>query len=116
MTDRPVLEAVGEVPTRWRKKPVVVEAVQFFGGTAHPEVKIIWRHAISGALLGPSVSFEVPTVAVYGIETLEGWHQVTLGDWIIKGVKGEFYPCKPDIFAMTYEPAPTPIVNAGEER
>jgi len=37
------------------------------------------------------------------IHTLEGWHLVSPYDWIIKGVKGEFYPCKPDIFAMTYE-------------
>jgi hypothetical protein len=39
------------------------------------------------------------------VKTLEGGHIVTPGDWIIKGVKGEFYPCKPDIFAATYEPA-----------
>jgi hypothetical protein len=38
------------------------------------------------------------------IATLEGWHGVTPGDYIITGVKGEHYPCKPDIFAMTYEP------------
>ena len=39
------------------------------------------------------------------IATLEGLHWVNLGDWIIKGVQGEFYPCKPDIFEATYEPA-----------
>ena len=39
------------------------------------------------------------------IRTLEGEMTATQGDWIIKGVKGEFYPCKPDIFAATYEPA-----------
>lgn len=39
------------------------------------------------------------------IDTLEGGHNVCPGDWIIKGVKGEFYPCKPDIFELTYEPA-----------
>lgn len=39
------------------------------------------------------------------VNTLEGGHIVCPGDWIIKGVKGEFYPCKPDIFEMTYEPA-----------
>ena len=38
------------------------------------------------------------------IQTLEGGHLATIGDWIIKGVKGEFYPCKPDIFEMTYAP------------
>jgi hypothetical protein len=39
------------------------------------------------------------------IPTLEGTMLATVGDWIIRGVKGEFYPCKPDIFALTYEPA-----------
>lgn len=39
-------------------------------------------------------------------ETLEGTMRVSLGDWIIRGVQGEFYPCKPDIFEATYEPAP----------
>lgn len=39
------------------------------------------------------------------IATLEGIHTASAGDWIIKGIKGEFYPCKPDIFAATYEPA-----------
>lgn len=38
------------------------------------------------------------------IKTLEGDHHATIGDWIIQGVKGEFYPCKPDIFEMTYQP------------
>ena len=42
------------------------------------------------------------------ISTLEGAHWVSPGDWIIKGVKGEFYPCKPDIFAATYEAEPVP--------
>ena len=37
------------------------------------------------------------------IKTLEGWMRVTAGDYIIKGVRGEFYPCKPDIFELTYE-------------
>jgi hypothetical protein len=41
---------------------------------------------------------------VFVIPTLEGNHQANIGDWIIKGVKGEFYPCKPDIFELTYEP------------
>jgi hypothetical protein len=42
---------------------------------------------------------------MWSIATLEGQHIVSVGDFIIKGVKGEFYPCKPDIFEMTYEPA-----------
>lgn len=44
-------------------------------------------------------------MANMNIPTLEGDHIANIGDWIIKGVKGEFYPCKPDIFAATYDPA-----------
>jgi len=72
---------------KYRKKPVVVEAVQWFKHGDHPEVL---RTAYS-----PSEGW---------IDTLEGGHTVTPGDYIITGVKGEHYPCKPDIFAMTYEP------------
>ena len=71
---------------KFRKKPVVIEATQWFKLGDHPNV---WRHSVHG----------------YGvIDTLEGWMLVTPGDWIITGVKGEHYACKPDIFAMTYEP------------
>jgi len=76
----------------FRKKPVVIEATQWFKHGDHPKVT---------ALHPTNPGFEN-----YGwVETLEGGHTVTPGDWIIKGVKGEFYPCKPDIFAATYEPA-----------
>jgi len=79
---------------RFRKKPVVIEAEVFdpvtnrlpFSGRGDP------------CALGP---------AGWYIETLEGNHRLTEGDWVIRGVKGEFYPCKPDIFVMTYEPEPT---------
>jgi hypothetical protein len=72
---------------KFRKKPVVIEATQWFTLGDHPAV------------------LEHDTVYGVGvIETLEGPHLVTPGDWIITGVKGEHYPCKPDIFAMTYEP------------
>jgi len=74
---------------RYRKKPVVIEASQWFKHGDHPMV-LRYEHNPHG----------------YGwIETLEGGHVVTPGDWIITGVKGEHYPCKPDIFAATYEPA-----------
>lgn len=57
---------------------------------------------------------DMMTEAVVGlvIPTLEGDHHASVGDWIIRGVKGEFYPCKPDIFAATYEPANTPPTTA----
>lgn len=76
--------------TRWRKKPVVIEAVQWFKHGDHPAVR---SH-------GPR-----PSEAHGYIDTLEGGHIVSPGDWIITGVKGEHYPCKPDIFEATYEPA-----------
>jgi hypothetical protein len=68
-----------------RKKPVVIEATQWFKDGDHPKVNwISWKG--------------------FGrIDTLEGEMQVTPGDWIITGVKGEFYPCKDEIFKLTYE-------------
>ena len=70
---------------KFRKKPVVIEATQWFKLGDHPAV--FYNHN------------SVPT-----IKTLEGEMFVRSGDWIITGVKGEHYPCKPDIFEMTYEP------------
>ena len=71
---------------KFRKKPVVIEATQWFKNGDH--------HAVQETNNG-----------YFGwCPTLEGGHQVTPGDWIITGVKGEHYPCKSDIFAMTYEP------------
>lgn len=73
----------------WRKRPVVIEAVQWFKHGDHPMVQ-------------PDPAPHVRQDHGW-IETLEGGHVVTPGDWIIKGVAGEFYPCKPAIFAATYE-------------
>lgn len=75
---------------KFRKKPVVIDAVQFNRAGDHPAV-----------VADPSS----PTG--FGIHTPEHTaikHEVTPGDWIITGVKGEQYPCKPDVFAETYEP------------
>ena len=80
----------------YRKKPVVIEAIQWFEHGDHPAVEIIQHgHPIDTGAIDPHSYGWVPT--------LEGGHVVTPGDWIIKGVKGEFYPCKPDIFEATYE-------------
>jgi len=73
---------------KFRKKPVVIEATQWFKHGDHPAV-------IDNADAGLGNRGWCPT--------LEGGHIVTPGDWIIIGVKGECYPCKPDIFEMTYE-------------
>lgn len=76
---------------QYRKKPVVIEAVHFSpdsGMTAEEIAEWCGGHKI---YLGISIG------------TLEGEMIATLGDYIIKGIKGEFYPCKPDIFAAIYE-------------
>ena len=75
---------------KYRKKPVVIEAKQWWSHGDHPAVV---KHP-----RGDKVDDD------YGwIETLEGGHIVSPGDWIITGIKGEFYPCRKDIFAATYE-------------
>lgn len=87
---------------RYRKKPVVIEARQL-SVESHGSISI-W---IAEAGYNVKHASRPPMRAVTGIviETLEGDMTADYGDWIIKGVKGEFYPCKPDIFAATYEAA-----------
>lgn len=90
---------------RFRKKPVVIEAVQVFEQADHYQLADVWL-SLDGRVLCevvPGVKIRTPCTQALGIKTLEGWHIVTPGDWIIKGVKGELYPCKPDIFEATYE-------------
>ena len=82
---------------KFRKKPVVIEAIQIMDTTTADD--------IAGFINCPEGStYSVWSDHVY-IHTLEGTMRADVGDWIIKGVKGEFYPCKPDIFDMTYEMA-----------
>lgn len=73
----------------YRKKPVVIAAEQYFSRSVYPKSSFlgIVQYGETGAY----------------VETLEGPLHVSDHDWIIRGVKGEFYPCKPDIFAATYE-------------
>ena len=91
---------------KFRKKPVVIEAIQF----TYDEQGILAIHAFCGGALGNISKARHPDAkAEAEIGTLEDGvhltvkHIATEGDWIIKGVQGEFYPCKPDIFAATYE-------------
>lgn len=80
---------------KYRKKPVVIEAVQF-DPNVYP-----WP---DGVKPWPDKHGLQPRDMSFGyIETLEGDHHVMAGDWIITGIKGEKYPCKPDIFEATYE-------------
>ena len=83
---------------KFRKKPVVIEAKLYEFGDEDGFVVDGRYYDKSGPV--PRAMNRKPA-----IKTLEGFHEVTPGDWIITGVKGERYPCKPDIFAMTYEPA-----------
>ena len=83
------------------KKPIVIDAV-------------LWDGTLSGA---KAIQSDIPTLETRGmsshppsdtvtywrIGTLEGGHEVSPGDWIITGIKGEHYPCKPEIFALTYD-------------
>ena len=82
---------------KFRKKPVVIEATQWFKDGDHPLVVFNPAEVVSN----PPGMLDDQWV----IKTLEGYHIVTPGDWIITGVHGEAYPCKPDIFEKTYEPA-----------
>ncbi len=79
---------------KYRKKPVVIEAIQFTG-----------RNDAECLAFCPIARDPVDRKANLIIPTLEGEMLVSVGDWIIRGVKGEFYPCKPDIFEATYEEA-----------
>ncbi len=91
---------------KYRKKPVVIEASQWFKHGEHPAVRET-SYAEIAKLLGTSGCSKEPPYwswqAMGVIDTPEGAHAVIPGDWIIKGVKGEFYPCKNDIFLATYE-------------
>ena len=81
---------------KYRKKPVEIEAMQF---TEENKSQVF--HWITCTKSADRDGNGKPTIKIL---TLEGIMTVCVGDYIIKGVKGEFYPCKPDIFEMTYEP------------
>ena len=103
---------------KYRKIPVVVEATQWFTNGDHPE-DYPWRmrpniNECEGLIVRYYRSPTVPSMSICAecgapahihgwIDTMEGGHRVCPGDWIITGVKGEHYPCKPDIFILTYE-------------
>jgi len=104
---------------KFRKKPVVIEATQWFEHGDHPldysteeQQRQGWEGEVVRYFRHPDVASETAckhcgdTMHNHGwIDTLEGGHIVCPADWIITGVKGEHYPCKPDIFDMTYEAA-----------
>lgn len=90
---------------RFRKKPVVIEAIQWNGNSNRLDIE---------QFVGKKLKIELESETAYiagvappffnlFIDTLEGEMKASPHDWIIKGVNGEFYPCKPDIFEKTYE-------------
>jgi hypothetical protein len=90
---------------KYRKKPVVIEAVQF---TDNASAERIAKWAGTPPL---RVCFrpDMPHVAeMLAVDTLEGTMTADLGDWIVRGTEGEFYPVKPGAFAATFEPVETP--------
>ena len=84
----------------FRKRPVIIEAMQFTDETKDQCLNFVTCNCWA--------SFDREEKPALKIQTLEGVMTATMGDWIIKGVNGEFYPCKPDIFEKTYEPADQP--------
>ncbi len=92
---------------KFTKKPVTIDAIQNTGEW-RPIIEWLGTFVAAGDLLIPFGS-DPPitrnTTGTLNIKTLEGTMCAQIGDWIIRGVKGEFYPCKPDIFEATYEPA-----------
>ena len=93
---------------KYRKKPVVIEAFQMTKARRRDNsewpnwLHKAWQMDFSEGALG--IDQDDPNRELLVLGTLEGVHRVTWDDWIIQGVKGELYPCKPDIFEATYDP------------
>lgn len=86
---------------KFRKKPIVIEAKQWFVAGDHPDVVAYESVSIDCCQICDAC---YKTMNLHGwVETLEGGHVACPGDWIITGIKNEKYPCKPDIFEQTYE-------------
>lgn len=83
-------------PRRYRKKPVVIEAIVYDG----TNIEALWEFATAEHIYGPTP--EDPNAYVL---TMEGKHTIPVGNYVIRGVAGEYYSCDPVIFAATYEPA-----------
>ena len=103
MTDTPKDDRDIEA-RKYRKKPVLIEAIQLTSDVAQ-----FWR--VYEFMRSDVQEWDDEPFRIR-IRTLEGEMWATEGDWVIKGVQGEFYPCKPDIFAQTYESAARPAPEA----
>ena len=104
---------------KYRKKPVEIEAIQLQPDyrTIVECIEFVFNIGMDSSMIGEAETVrKVQEEAGFLIPTLEGDMKATFGDYIIKGVKGEFYPCKPDIFYATYD-GPTRVLwdhNTGE--
>jgi len=92
---------------KFRKKPVVIEAFHWAGTEVSAFGLGVWMSTndIDRSFIPPNSIVDGPGGRCVQIHTLEGVMLASPGDWVIRGVKGELYPCKPDIFLATYEPA-----------
>lgn len=92
---------------QYRKKPIVIEAIQFDGWN--------WKECMQ-FMSDKDLAFtdDLTRKENLKIDTLEGTMIATVGDWIIKGIAGEFYPCKPDVFATTYDEPFEPTTNCSQ--
>lgn len=89
--------------SRYRKKPVEIDAVLNTGEWA-PILEFLDAVGVGRIPFGHMPHITRNADGTLSIQTLEGVMRADVGDWVIRGVQGEFYPCKPDIFAATYEP------------
>ena len=86
---------------KFKKKPIVIEAYQFDGTyTGMEKIKSLFPE-LETILIG--FNKERNEVHLWKIKTLEGSYVIRTNDWVIQGIKGEYYPCKPDIFEQTYD-------------
>ena len=93
---------------KYQKKPVVIEAFQYDGDLKGADGKYYvpdWAVEAyeKGIMHYEALKLDEPPCELF-IDTLEGTHHVSVGDYVIRGIKGELYPCKPDIFEESYEP------------
>lgn len=98
--------------TKFQKLPVVIDAILYTGENLAAVFEFTGKHPKWDQWFfsfGDYEAFVKADRGVFKIYTLEGTMEANPGDWIIRGVKGEHYPCKPDIFAATYVPATAPI-------
>lgn len=86
--------------TKFKKKPIIIEAQQFTGGEIAALSIMRWANNGLAPIAQARATWDGFSLRIH---TLEGEHFADPGDWIIRGIKGEFYPCKPDIFEATYD-------------